>query len=147
MVGVIFLTGLWAASVVLKQDVVFNEETKEVSGQMYYSNTSSDEIVLEYPLVEQIISSPLTVRGKARGFWFFEASAPVVLTDWDGRIITQGVIQAKGDWMTSEFVPFEGILIFETPSYGDIGALILQNDNPSGFSSNDKALEISIRYH
>jgi hypothetical protein len=146
MIGVIFLTGLWAASVVLKQDSILTEEIEEVYSQVYYSNTSSDEIVLEYPLAEQIISSPLTVRGKARGSWFFEASAPVVLTDWDGRMIAQGVVQTKGDWMTSEFVPFEGTLTFETPSYGDTGALILQNDNPSGLSSNDKALEISIRY-
>jgi len=118
----------------------------DVSGEIYYSNTSGDEIILEDPFPGKIITSPMTITGQARGFWFFEASAPVILTDWNGRIIAEGVIQAKGDWMTNDFVPFEGTLTFETPSYGDIGSLILRNDNPSGLPANDKAIEISIRY-
>jgi hypothetical protein len=112
---------------------------------------ADDMIVLYEPLPEQRdITSPLTVRGKARGSWFFEASFPVVLTDWDGRIIAQTAAQAKGDWMTSEFVEFEATLTFESPTatnsadYAKRGTLILQKDNPSGLPENDDSREITI---
>src|SRR3989338_6962652 len=54
------------------------------------------------PRPHQTIESPLTITGEARGNWFFEASFPVVLTNWDGLIFAQGVAQAKSDWMTTD---------------------------------------------
>ena len=109
-----------------------------------------DLIRLDNPRPNQVLKSPLVIRGEARGTWFFEAVFPIVLTDWDGRIIAQSYATAKGDWMTEDFVQFEGILEFENPeNIGDFsrrGALILQKDNPSGLPEHDDALEISIRF-
>ncbi|HCB56302.1 hypothetical protein A2239_03330 [Candidatus Uhrbacteria bacterium RIFOXYA2_FULL_40_9] len=99
-----------------------------------------------YLTPNQTISSPLTITGQARGSWFFEATAPVVLVDWDGLIIAQGYIQTTEDWMTTEFVPFEGTLEFEIPSYKNNGAIIFHNDNPSGLPEHDRAVEIPIFY-
>jgi immunoglobulin-like protein involved in spore germination len=111
---------------------------------------ADDMIVLYEPLPESYISSPLKVRGKARGTWFFEASFPVTLTDWDGRIIAQVPAQAKGDWMTTEFVEFEATLTFQTPAGpgGDLnrGFLILQKDNPSGLPQYDDSREITVYF-
>ena len=94
------------------------------------------------------ISSPLTITGEARGTWFFEGDFPVILTDWDGLIIAEGIAQAHppagGEWMGEDFVPFEGTLEFDKPEYKDNGTLIFQKDNPSDSSENDDALEISI---
>lgn len=103
-------------------------------------------IQLENPLPNQVITSPLVVRGTARGFWFFESTFPVSLVDWDGRIISEGIANAKSDWMTEEFVPFEAILNFTVDKdvYSNRGALILKKDNPSGLPKNDDALEIPI---
>jgi hypothetical protein len=102
-------------------------------------------IVLENPLPGATISSPLTVRGKARGPWYFEASFPVVLTDWDGRIIAQAPAQAKGDWMTNDWVPFEAVLTFDADTkVSSRSALILKKDNPSGLPEHDDALEITV---
>lgn len=103
-------------------------------------------IRLENPLPNQIITSPLVIRGQARGFWFFEASFPVFLVDWDGRIISEGIASATSDWMTDDFVPFEATLNFKVDKnvYSNRGALILQKDNPSGLPKNDDALEIPI---
>lgn len=100
------------------------------------------------PVPNQIIKSPLTITGSARGYWFFEASFPVVLVDWDGLIIAQGIAQAKGDWMTSEFVPFEANLTFTVnkKAYSNKGALILRKDNPSDMRELDDALEIPILF-
>lgn len=103
-------------------------------------------IKLETPRPNEKISSPLTVKGQARGSWFFEASFPVFLVDWDGRIIAQGIASTKSDWMTTEFVPFEATLSFTADKnvYSNKGSLILKKDNPSGLSQNDDALEIPV---
>ena len=102
-------------------------------------------IRLDSPRPNQVINSPLTITGEARGTWFFEASFPVILVNWDGLIIAEGFATAKSDWMTEDFVPFEAVLNFdENQTYSNRGALILKKDNPSGLPENDDALEISI---
>jgi len=102
-----------------------------------------DLIVVSNPRPNQEVQSPLVVSGKARGYWFFEASFPIVLTDWDGNVIAQGIAQAKDEWMTEEFVDFEATLDFEKPGVNK-GILILKKDNPSGLPENDDALEIPV---
>lgn len=105
-----------------------------------------DLISVSYPVTNTKITSPLVVTGRARGNWFFEANFPVVLTNWDGLIIAEGIATADGDWMTTDFVPFTATLNFTKPDYGDNGFLILQKDNPSGLSEFDDALEIQIKF-
>jgi len=102
-------------------------------------------IILDYPKDNQIITSPLEITGEAKGIWYFEASFPVILTNWDGLIIAEGIAQAQGDWMTEKFVPFKAILEFKNDlSVSNRGSLILKKDNPSGLPENDDALEISV---
>jgi translocator protein len=105
-----------------------------------------DLIKINYPRSNQAIKSPLTISGEARGFWFFEADFPVILTNWDGLIIGEGIAQAKGDWMTEDFVPFEAVIEFEKPDYKNNGSLILKKDNPSGLPEYDDALEIPVLF-
>lgn len=109
-------------------------------------SSKTDLIRVDYPLPNQVITSPLIIKGQARGAWFFEASFPVVLVDWDGKIIAQGIAQAKSNWMTTEFVPFEATLSYVADQnvYSTKGALILRKDNPSGLPANDDALEIPV---
>jgi len=108
----------------------------------------SNLIRLTSPLPQTEISSPVTITGEARGTWYFEASFPVVLTDWDGKIIAQGIAQAQSNWMTTDFVPFEATLTFtvDKNAYSNRGSLILKKDNPSGLPQNDDALEIPIMF-
>lgn len=110
------------------------------------TNDKLNLIRVDFPLPNQTIKSPLTITGQARGTWFFEASFPVVLTNWDGVIIAEGIAQAKEDWMTENFVPFSATLNFDidknAPS--NKGFLILKKDNPSGLPANDNSLEIPI---
>lgn len=103
-------------------------------------------IRVDSPWPNQTVQSPLTITGEARGSWFFEASFPVVLTDWDGLIIGQGIAQAKSDWMTADFVPFEATLTFtaDKNAYSNRGTLILRKDNPSGLPEYDDAFEIPV---
>jgi len=106
----------------------------------------ADIIRIDSPRPNQIIQSPLIVTGEARGYWFFEASFPVVLTDWDDKIIAQGIATAKSEWMTSEFVPFEAMITFtvDKNAYSNKGTLILRKDNPSGLPEHDDALEVPV---
>jgi immunoglobulin-like protein involved in spore germination len=117
-----------------------------LSNNIIYAPIINEPIKLDLPIPGSKISSPLFISGIAKGTWFFEGDAPVILTDWDGLIISEGYITAKEDWMTEEFVPFEGVLEFEVPEYGERGSLILRKDNPSGLPEYDDALEISILF-
>lgn len=106
----------------------------------------ADLIRLDSPRPNQEVSSPLEVTGQARGTWFFEGDFPVILTNWDGLIIAEGVATAQGEWMTEEFVPFSAMLEFEDQlPFNNRGSLILQKDNPSGLPENDAALEVPVR--
>ncbi len=110
----------------------------------------SDLIVVASPRAGSVISSPLIVEGFARGMWYFEASFPLILTDWDGRIIAEGYATAEGDWMTESFVPFKGTLEFKKPEsangFSNRGSLIFKKDNPSGLPEHDDALEIPVYF-
>ena len=103
-----------------------------------------DLIIINYPRPNQKIESPLTVKGQARGYWFFEGDFPIVLTNWDGLIIAEGYATAKNNWMTEDFVEFEGKLEFKKPEVYNKGTLILQKDNPSGLPNKDDALEVPV---
>ncbi len=128
-------------------DIVPSPDTNATSVEALH-----DRIVLTSPEPGSIISSPLLITGKARGPWFFEASFPVTLTNWDGLIIAEGIATAESDWMTEDFVPFRAELTFTSPyQVGDPdfmgrGSLILQRDNPSGLPLNDAALEITVQF-
>lgn len=108
--------------------------------------SASDAIIISSPAPEEYITSPLIITGSARGYWFFEASFPVILTDWDGLIIAEGIATAARDWMTENYVPFRAELNFTKPAYGERGTLILKKDNPSGLPEHDAAMEIPVRF-
>ena len=104
-----------------------------------------DLIKVDSPLPNQEISSPLSVTGQARGYWFFEASFPVRLLDGNGKEIAIKPAEAQDDWMTEEFVHFKAVLEFKMPST-DFGTLILEKDNPSGLPEKADELRIPVRF-
>ncbi len=96
------------------------------------------------PAPGDTVSSPLALRGEARGTWFFEASFPVRLLDADGRELTVTYATAGGEWMTTEFVPFSSTVTFASPAAGSAGTLVLAKDNPSGEPEFDDERRIPI---
>ena len=131
-----------------------------ISGVMIYRglhqqkiDTSNNLIHVTYPNPGDIISSPVTLVGEARGNWYFEASFPVTIVDWDGLIIGQGHAEAQSDWMTTEYLPFKATLEFTRPAISDFdkaytnrGAVIFKNDNPSGDPSKDASIEVPVLF-
>lgn len=107
-------------------------------------NCRGDHIVVDFPMPGTLVSSPLSVRGRARGTWFFEGDFPVALKDPKGRMIAKGFCTAKGEWMTRDFVPFEGTIEFKRPEASGTGTLILEKDNPTGLPKHDDAVEIPV---
>ena len=105
-----------------------------------------DLIVVDTPRPGSQVASPLIVKGKARGSWYFEGSFPITLTDWDGKIIAEGYATAQGEWMTTEYVPFTASIKYELPADTPYrrGFLILRKDNPSDDPALDNSLELQI---
>jgi len=105
----------------------------------------ADLIKISNPRPNQIIESPLFIKGDARGFWFFEASFPVKLFDDNGFLLGITTAQALGNWMTEDFVPFNATLPFTVPS-APKGRLILEKDNPSGLPEHADGLTIPVYF-
>lgn len=104
-----------------------------------------DLVHVNAPLPGAKVTSPLTITGRARGNWYFEASFPVRLLDANGNEIALKAAQAQGDWMTTEYVPFSVTLTFAQPAT-PTGTLILQKDNPSGESQFDDFVSIPVTF-
>jgi len=126
---------------------IFVAETTAPNGSQV--STTSDNLSGKIRAINitsnQVVTSPLTVTGEARGNWYFEASFPVQLLDGTGKVLAIGPATAKGDWMTSNFVPFSITLTFKKPTT-ELGVLVLQNDNPSGLPENAYELRIPVRF-
>ena len=106
----------------------------------------SDRIIVDSPALGAAVHSPVTINGRAVGSWFFEGSFPVVVVDWDGKVIGQGTAKAEGDWMTSDLVPYTATISYatQTDPYSHDGSIILKKDNPSGLPEHDAALEYPV---
>jgi hypothetical protein len=102
--------------------------------------------MLASPLPGTSISSPFTIKGKARGTWFFEGDFPIILEDGQGKNIAVSYATAKGEWMTTDFVEFTGTLEFNRAFSGQRGTLILKKDNPTGNAEFDNSLEIPVNF-
>ncbi len=114
-------------------------------GKTFTAAVTDPEVVIDSPKIGDIVTSPIRVTGKAKGNWFFEANIPVMLKDENGTVIAQQGMHADGDWMTTDYVNFSGMLSFPTPTT-DYGVLIINNDNPSGLPEFDKSFVVPVRF-
>jgi hypothetical protein len=106
--------------------------------------SKDDLIIVTSPLPAMTVMSPFVIAGKARGYWFFEASFPIELRDMKGNLLETIIAQAQGEWMTTEFVPFTANLIFTKPTSPMPAVLVFKKDNPSGMPENDDSFSIPI---
>lgn len=59
------------------------------------ANDSVQMIEITAPLPNTTLTSPITLTGRARGPWYFEASFPIELRDANNVLIAQTVGQAQ----------------------------------------------------
>lgn len=115
---------------------------------------ANENIHVNTPKPNDVISSPLQITGEARGTWFFEGQFPVELripSKPPQSVVARGIAHAQGEWTTENFVPFTATLTFDNPTGFDEvlnpeHSLILElkKDNPSGLPQNDASFDISV---
>ncbi len=114
-----------------------------LKGKKNGSEEENADVIVIYPLKNQIISSPLSIEGRARGTWFFEASFPIKLLDKNGNQVAVTIAQAQSDWMTEDFVPFKAKLSWNSPTEIS-GVLVFEKDNPSDLPENAGEFKLPI---
>lgn len=97
------------------------------------------------PSPGETVESPLWIKGKARGGWFFEASFPISLVLEDGSVVAEDYATAADEWMTEEFVSFSAEILFSHPDEGS-GMLILHRSNPSGLPEREEEVRIPVHF-
>lgn len=97
------------------------------------------------PFGQPVTTSPLTVSGEARGSWFFEASFPVRLLDGNGKELGRANAQARGNWMTDDFVGFNVTVPFTAPTTAT-GTLVLEKSNASGLPEHADQFRIPVSF-
>lgn len=118
---------------------------EEEEGDVVDGAATDARVRVASPRPDAVVSSPLTVRGRARGAWYFEADFPVRLLDGDGEELAVAPARARDDWMTDDFVPFEVTLTFPEPATGT-GLLTLDRANPSGLAENAAQVVLPVRF-
>lgn len=116
---------------------------EEISAEATYVNATSDMITVELPYPGAVTGKTFSVKGKARGPWFFEASFPVTVLDKNGAVLVRSVAQAQDEWMTTDFVPFSADVTVPL-SYMGPATLVFTKDNPSGLPEHDASMSFPI---
>ncbi|MEZ4200619.1 MAG: Gmad2 immunoglobulin-like domain-containing protein [Candidatus Paceibacterota bacterium] len=140
---------------IFKQDTPENEppvEEETPTEEMQPPATTLERSPLiepTLPVDNQTVTSPLTLTGTARGYWFFEASAPVTVTNVNGMVLGQSYITATESWMTEDFVPYSGTISYTLPvgTTELAGFIVLERDNPSGLPENAARYELPVVLH
>jgi len=110
------------------------------------ANDSLEMIEITAPLPNTTLTNPMTLTGRARGPWYFEASFPIELRDANNVLVTTVVAQAQDEWMTEDFVPFTATLTFPAQPAGSQGMLTFKNDNPSGEPENSMTFDVPVTF-
>ncbi len=104
------------------------------------------EIIVDYPKPNDIVTSPLIVKGRARGTWYFEGQFPITLYYGVQNSFVNVNSFALGEWMTEDYVDFEVVINFPVPTENE-GLLVLSKNNPSDLEENNASLRIPLRFH
>lgn len=129
----------------------FPRQCRDKNGNLYREEvggtiSSSDKVFLESLASGAKISSPVKLSGQARGPWYFEASFPIEVVAADRvTVLGQGHATAKGEWMTSAFVPYTATVQFDRGTQTS-GFIRLKRDNPSGDPVRDEHVDIPVAF-
>lgn len=106
---------------------------------------TQEEIIIDLPKENEKVKSPLKISGKAKGNWFFEAEFTAELYDKNDNFMGKAILVAKDEWMTENFVSFEGVLEF-SGYQTDFGKLYFLSNNASGLPEHQKIFQMSVQF-
>lgn len=99
---------------------------------------------LSTPLPGDTVSFPLSVSGKARGYWYFEGDFQLALYHKQ-QVVAESYVSAQGAWMTTNFVAFKGQINPNEPlPPGATLTLMLHGANPSGLKQNERHFKVPL---
>lgn len=110
----------------------------------------ANKIIITSLKPNDVVSSPLSILGKAVGGWFFEADFPIEIYDGNDKKIGSKYCSfspkiENETWMTEEFVDFKCELQFEKPKT-DSGYIIFKKDNPSDMRELDEEFKLPVKF-
>lgn len=108
-------------------------------------NDAKDLIVIDTPKPFQKVQNPIYIKGKAKGFFFFEATFPVRIEDENGNIVKEFYIMTKENWMSEDFVSFETNLYIDDLKIKRC-FIIFEKANPSGLKENKFEIKIPVYF-
>jgi hypothetical protein len=89
------------------------------------------------------VKGVVSYRGVIKNTYFFEANILINILDLNKKVLKASNAVAKGEWMTSGPVNFEGNIDFTLLPKGQ-AYFEIHNDNASGLKENDKSILIPI---
>jgi|GEM_PF-3177703 len=120
-------------------------EKEEEEASIDYTEPEEEAIKIIQPLENELVSSPLKIKGMIPANWLLEANYYVVLSDnEDKSIIDVSQIETEYEWDTMETVAFFSILEFSDLSGQGIISIREMKDNSLIYV--DEAEEIFINY-
>ena len=134
---------LLLSAIVVVYDII--KKTKESKSfkdlaSAFENKKSLPYITVETPIANSIVApGKITITGKASGSWFFEGQFSLVLTNHRKQPLVHTTVFSQGDWMTTEAVPFKGVMNVPESLKGS-GFLVFTRDNPSGDGLPDEFL-------
>ncbi|MFA6981731.1 MAG: Gmad2 immunoglobulin-like domain-containing protein [Patescibacteria group bacterium] len=140
------LVAFFIATAVAIYLLVFAPQGSNSSKEIVSTTANSPDIVVDTPKPNDVVTSPLVVKGKAKGTWYFEGQFPITLYYGVQNAFVTTNAFALGEWMTEDYVDFEVIINFPLPPEND-GLLVLEKDNPSDLRELDANLSIPLRFH
>ena len=125
--------------------IIYNKKNKFSQDIVQNISQNSSDILIFSPKENQKIKSPLLIQGKAKGNWFFESEFTSELYDDENNLLGSAILKAKDNWMTENFVPFEGELDFKQPKTRG-GKLLFLSANPSGIAEHQKVYSVPVKF-
>lgn len=141
LIIIIFIIGILLGSFMLfKPKAIAPIVEKSNSPVVEKEICQHENLCVEYPKAGQVVSGTILLKGKARK-WYFEASFPVRLIDASGKEVLAVPVQAQGEWMTVEFVPFETTITIPASAVKGNAMLVFTEDNPAGDEERGRPVE------
>lgn len=92
------------------------------------------EIELTSPRPNDIIASPVKIRGQALGSWYDGSTVEVRVLDIYRNEIAKGEANTAAYTNQIKFAPFEGVVTFTKPVFGTTGSVVIVNKSDDSIS-------------
>ncbi len=120
-------------------------ESEDQNTEQPKTDDNDKVAVIDAPLKDAKITTPVTVSGTAPAFWFFENSFPVQVLDSAGTVLGSAQANPDTESMPEGMTAFHAEVEFEK-SATPTGILLFRADNPSGLPENEYSVKVPVTF-